>query len=142
CGNMPPGMIRLADDVAFRAVTDMRPFQRMSHADMADLLRQADRKADMGAIGRMAEGRLAIAITPLAPALQIDRIELPGLADIVAEAASQNDVAIDLRIRIGFLEFVVDRKGKMRDAAQMGVLHALLQREHAGAALAGNIRDT
>ena len=59
----------------------------MRHGYVRDLLGQPDRQADVRAVDRMPEPRLAARDGSVGlPALAVDRIELPGLADIVAGA--------------------------------------------------------
>ena len=58
-GDLPPAVVGVADDEAFGADPDMLALERVAERDMRDLLRQADRQADMGAEHRVTQRRVA-----------------------------------------------------------------------------------
>src|ERR1700723_2964451 len=58
-GTMPPAVIGLTNDHTLGADAHVQTFEGVTNRDMRDLLRQADREADVHAEHRMPERRLA-----------------------------------------------------------------------------------
>ena len=134
--NVPPGMIGVPHDVALGGEPDVLALERMAERNVRDLLRQPDREADMRAVDRMAQARIAGARGVLGPALAVHRVEFVGLADVVAERAGEHDVAVDLDLRMRLRELLDHLHREMRDAAQMIGLVAALEHQHVRIALA------
>ena len=70
----------------------------MGGGHMRHFLGQAHGQADVDAVAGMAQRRLAGLARIGPPALHVLRVELPDLADVVAEAARDQEIAIDRHI--------------------------------------------
>src|SRR5206468_10346736 len=74
--DVPPGVIGVAHDVTLGREPDVLAFERMAERNVRDLLRQPDRQADMRAIDRVAQTRIAGTRGVLGPALAVHGVEL------------------------------------------------------------------
>src|SRR5262249_33676442 len=120
----------------------MRAFPGMTERDMGDLFRQPDGTAHMRAEHGMAQRQLTSLVRIALPALEIARIELPRLSDVVNEGAGQDDVTVDSHLRKRRLELVDNFCGQVRHPAQVIGLITALEREHAGIALTRDVPDS
>src|SRR5581483_4608563 len=138
---VPEGVVGLVHDHALEAPDQQLALARMRHGDVGDLLRQADGEADVGAVGGMADGRAARPPLRCLPAAAVGRVELPGLAHVVNEAAGDDGVHVDGELGIGSTHLPGDADGEPRDAAQVIGLIAALGLVGVGIAGRGNVAD-
>ena len=80
----------------------------------------------MSAEGWMADRRPSGLLLDRLPALAIDRVELPRLADVVHQPTCHDHVHVDGKLRIGRAHLVGDRDGESRHSTQMVGLVAAL----------------
>src|ERR1700722_7290055 len=98
--NKPPAVVGLTNNHALGADAHMQAFVGVTDRDVRDLLRQTDREADMHAEHRMPKRRLAAVGRIGLPPRAVARVELVGLADVVTYRAGDQDIPIDVHLRI------------------------------------------
>ena len=134
-------MICLTHDGALRADRHMLTFEGVTDRDMRDLIGQPDSQAHMGTEHGMPERRESAVGWRRRPARPVRGIELIGLADIVTGSAGQQNVPVDLGLRVMLLEFLGDRLRVAEDATQMVSLRALVQHRRTRVSFGRNIGD-
>src|SRR6185312_9479252 len=104
----------------------------MPRRDVGDFFGQADEQAEKRAVSRMPQRRQARPRALRFPALAVLGVELPRLADVVADSTRDDDVAVDRKIRIELGQFVGNPDRETRDATDVIGLIASLEDHAAG----------